>query len=239
MNVDDGIARWRRVADGIRTLAAESDADGGLLPSEAALAERFGVNRHTVRRAIAALAAEGLVHTERGRGTFFRKLPGRLHYPIGTRTRFSENISRQAREPAGRLIQASVEPADARIAAALGLRIGAAVHRMETLHVADGMPLSVSTSWFSVERFPAIVAAYAETGSVSKALEAHGLVDYHRRETRVAAEHVSPADAAHLACPADAIVIVAESLNVDPEGQPMQRSRTRFAADRIELVFAT
>ena len=232
---DDGIARWRRVADGIRALGAEA-GEGGLLPGETALAERFGVNRHTVRRAIAALSAEGLVRAERGRGTFFCRLPERMPYPIGARTRFSENIGRLMREPAGRLIHASLEAADAKVADALGLRPGAAVHRMETLHVADGVPLSVATNWFSAGRFPDIVAAYAETGSITAALRAGGLDDYRRRETRVRAERPSPADSAHLRCPGDAIVLVAESVNVDPQDQPVQYARTRFAADRIELV---
>lgn len=235
---DDGIARWRRVADGIRGLAAEV-GEQSLLPSEMALAERFGVNRHTVRRALAALAAEGLVRAERGRGTFLCRMPERLPYPIGARTRFSENISRLMREPSGRLIHASVEVTDAKVAAALDLRPGAPVHRMETLHVADGVPLSVATNWFPAERFPNIVTAYAETGSITRALQADGLSDYRRKETRVTAERPSSADIAHLRCPADAIVLVAESINVDPADRPVEYARTRFAADRIELVITT
>lgn len=235
-HADDGIARWRRVADGIRALAAEQGGQDRL-PSEAELAGRFGVNRHTVRRAIGALAAEGLVRSERGRGIFLRATPERLAYPIGARTRFSENISRQSREPAGRLIGATLEAADSKVAAALGLKVGAAVHRMETLHVADGVPLSVSTSWFSAERFPRIVPAYAETGSITKALEAQGLADYRRRATHVTAERVSPGDAAHLGLAADALLLVAEAINVDAQESPIQRARTRFPTDRVELVF--
>ena len=34
------------------------------------LSERFGVNRHTLRRAIEVLRQEGIVGVERGRGTF-------------------------------------------------------------------------------------------------------------------------------------------------------------------------
>ena len=35
-----------------------------------ALAERYGVNRHTVRSAISALVQEGVLRAEQGRGTF-------------------------------------------------------------------------------------------------------------------------------------------------------------------------
>ena len=236
VGLDDGIARWRRVADGIRALAAEAREDGALLPSETALAERFAVNRHTVRRAVAALAAEGLVRTERGRGTFVCRFPARLPYPIGQRTRFSENIGRLSLEPSGRLIRATIEAADRKVADALGVPIGSAVHRMETLHVADAVPLSIATNWFSAARFPTIVAAYAETGSITKALQACGLSDYRRKETRVMAERPSQSDVAHLACGEDAIVLVTEFVNIDMDDQPIEYSRTRFVADRIELV---
>jgi GntR family transcriptional regulator len=41
---------------------------GDRLPSEQALARELGVNRHTVRRAVALLVADGLVSQRRGRG---------------------------------------------------------------------------------------------------------------------------------------------------------------------------
>ena len=236
---EEGIARWRSVADGIRALIADAAGAMEKLPVEAELAERFQVNRHTVRRAIAALQAEGLVRAERGRGTFVDRLPQRLSYPVGARTRFSENITSQSRQPAGRLIASKREPADARIAAALKIRIGAPLHRLETLNVADGLPMSMATSWFPAERFPGIVAAYAETGSITRALAAEGVDDYRRQETRITATRVSPGDAEHLACPRDAVVLVTESVNIDAADAPIQFSRSRFLADRIEMVFRT
>jgi GntR family transcriptional repressor for pyruvate dehydrogenase complex len=52
---------------------------GTLLPSERDLAERLGVSRATLREAIAALRAAGLVETTRGRGggTIVRRRPAR------------------------------------------------------------------------------------------------------------------------------------------------------------------
>jgi GntR family transcriptional regulator len=41
---------------------------GERLPSEQALAHEFGVNRHTLRRAVALLLADGLISQHRGRG---------------------------------------------------------------------------------------------------------------------------------------------------------------------------
>lgn len=234
---EEGIARWRKVADGIRAMIGESGGAMRQLPVEADLAERFQVNRHTVRRAIAALSAEGLLRAERGRGTFVEALPERLSYPVGARTRFSENVTAQSREPAGRLVGSRREAAEGRVARELRVRPGTPLHRLEALNVVDRVPLSVSTNWFPAKRFPGIVAAYAEHGSITRALAAEGLADYRRIETRVTATRVSPADAEHLACASDAIVLVTDSVNLDPDDEPIQFSRSRFIADRIELVF--
>ncbi len=232
---DDGITRWRRVADGIRAAVADGSV-ADRLPPEGELAQRFGVNRHTVRRAIAALAGDGLVRAERGRGTFVNAPVPRLSYAVGPRTRFSENVLAQSRRPGGRLIRAD-RVRDAGIAAQLGCSPGAPLHRLHSLHVADGVPLSVGTSWLSAERFPDIVRHYAESGSITEALRSAGIDDYRRRETRLTAERVAPDDADSLAASPDALVLVARAIDEDLAGTPIQVLRTRFHAERMELVF--
>lgn len=234
-DADSGIARWRRIADDLK----RAISDGTIrdrVPAESELAERYGVNRHTVRRALSVLNAEGLLRTERGKGTFVNPLAPRVSYPITSRTRFSETLARQARSPAGRLIRSDRVAADPDLAAMLGCRPGAPLHRLETMHVADGVPLSVATCHFSAERFPGIVAAYAETGSITEALKREGCPDYRRRETRISASRISPADAEHFGLGRDAIVLLATAIDVDMNDRPIQAIRSRFAADRMELV---
>lgn len=238
MNIqEDGISRWRRVADVIRGCIGDGSI-AGMLPPETELAARYGVNRHTVRRAISSLAAEGLVHAERGRGTYVHTLPSRIVYPIGERARFSENMLKQSLEPVGRLIRAERVAANAKIASHLQCRVGASLHRLDSLKVVDGVPLSRSTSFFPAERFPGIIDAYAETGSITLAFQREGVTDYRRQETRLTAERILPGDAELLSCPVDAIVLVSEAVDVDLDGLPIQTIRTKFLADRVELVLS-
>lgn len=235
MDRRSGVALWRQIADEIRRRIGQ----GGLarddrLPPEIELAGIFGVNRHTVRSAIAALVQEGVLRAEQGRGTFVERRR-RLSYPIGVRTRFSAGLEGQARERRGRLIASAREPADARVASALGLAAGAAVLRLESVGEADGRPVSRATSWFDAARFPRLDREFASSGSISAALAAHGVGDYFRQSTLVSARHADAADLADLALSPGAIVLVAVALNVDGEARPVQFSETRFAADRVEL----
>jgi GntR family phosphonate transport system transcriptional regulator len=234
--LDDGISRWRRVADGIRAAILDRTLVDRL-PPETDLADRYGVNRHTVRRAIAALSAEGMVRAERGRGTFINPVAPRIAYPIGARARFSENMMRQSLEPSGRLVGAQRVAADLALARRLGIAPGAPLHRLDHMSVVDGVPLSRSTSFFSAERFPGIITAYAEEGSITEALRRCGLADYRRRETRLTAERISTGDAEALGCANDAIVLVSNALDVDAQDLAVQAIRTRFLADRMELIF--
>ncbi|MBO0756612.1 MAG: GntR family transcriptional regulator, partial [Bradyrhizobiaceae bacterium] len=87
----NGVTLWRRIADDLeQAIVAGTHASGERLPGEVEIADRFGVNRHTVRRALAELADRGLVRAERGSGTYVES--GRLAYPIRSRTRFSEIV---------------------------------------------------------------------------------------------------------------------------------------------------
>lgn len=231
----DGVTRWRRVADQIRAAIGDGSV-ADRLPVETELAERFGVNRHTVRRAIAALTADGLVRAERGRGTFVNGPGRRLRYEVGPRTRFGDNILSQDRRPRGRLIRAERIPAEAEIAGMLDCAVGVPLHRLETLHEADGVPLSLATCWLSVERFPQFVEGFDETGSMTEAFLRGGVLDYRRSETHLTAERVSAGDSAHLAAAPNGLVLVARAVSVDLSGRPILAQRTRFHADRMELV---
>ncbi|MFC3228589.1 phosphonate metabolism transcriptional regulator PhnF [Marinibaculum pumilum] len=230
-----GIAVWQQIVTLLRAeIAGGGHPPGTQLPTEAALARRYGVNRHTVRRAIAVLAEDGLLRVEQGRGTFVQ--PQFLDYEIGRRTRFSEIIARHRKEPSGRLIASAEVAADPRVAEALEIPAGAPCLRLETLHVADGTPLSISTNWFPVQLAPNLLAAYAETGSITQALRRDGIADYMRRQTRITAQAAGAEDAALLRQPPSRPLLVAESINVDPDGRPIQYAVTRFASDRVQIV---
>ncbi|ESY22634.1 transcriptional regulator [Mesorhizobium sp. LNJC394B00] len=230
-----GVALWRQIADLIlHSIAAGDFAENAALPPEMALAERYGVNRHTVRSAISALVQDGVLRAEQGRGTFVfsRK---RLSYPIGARTRFSTGLQGQTSERHIVLLASTVESASQRVAEGLGLARGAEVIRLETRGEADGRPVSRAAAWYEAKRFAGINAAMAETGSVTASLKRFGIDDYLRQSTVLSARHADAADLADLDLQPGAIVLVAVAVNVTPDGQPIQFAETRFPAERVEL----
>lgn len=230
-----GLAAWRQIADALSAAIRDGEwPPGAQMPTEAALAARFGVNRHTVRRALATLAEAGLVRTTQGRGTFVEQGP--IRYPIGPRTRFSEIVSRAGREAWGDLVAASTVPADPETAAALSLAPGDAILELTTRHLADGAPISTARTCLPLPRFAGFDAAYAASGSITRAYAQFGVADYTRLSTRIGARTATAEEAARLDIAPGRALIVLSSVNVDPEGRRIQATRSLFAADRVELV---
>jgi GntR family phosphonate transport system transcriptional regulator len=231
-----GTALWRQIEE---TLAGELVAGvwlpGTQMPTEADLANRFAVNRHTLRRAVAALEERGLVRVEQGRGTFVQEHV--IDYTVGKRTRFSEIISRQRRDPGGKLLRALTVPAPPAAARELGLRTGQPTILIERLGSVDGHPINVASHWFPARRFSRLIEAFEEAGSISKALRRLGVADYTRRTTRVMARLPDADEARLLQQPKNRPVLVTESVNVDANGKPIEYGVARFAADRVQIVF--
>lgn len=228
---------WRDIAE---TLAAEIARGhfpaGGKLPTEAELSARFGVNRHTVRHALADLAARGLVHARRGAGVFV--LGRSTDYPLGRRVRFHQAVEAAGQTPSRRLTRIETHPADAKEAEALGLTLGAPVHVVEGVSMADGQPIAVFRSVFPAARFPGLPAAMARHGSITAALADCGLPDYTRATTRLTAKLARATMAVQLQLPEGAPVLRSVAVNVDGQGAPVEYGTTWFAGERVTLTVA-
>ena len=231
----EGVTLWRRIADDIEhAIRSGGHPVGERLPSETEIAVRFGVNRHTVRRALSELAARGFVRARRGSGTYVE--PVRLSYPIHARTRFSEIVGRAGRAPEGQLIGHAIEPAGSEIAGRLGLTADALIIRLNILRGADHVPISVATSWVSADRMPEADRIYRRFGSMTKTLAHFGVRDYRRQKTWIRAAFADAVDAQRLHLPPGRPLLVVDSIDVTLSGVPILTTTGRFAADRVDLL---
>ncbi|MEM7640896.1 MAG: phosphonate metabolism transcriptional regulator PhnF [Pseudomonadota bacterium] len=226
---------WSTIAAALRgEIAGGARSPGDRLPTEAQLAARFGVNRHTVRRALAALVDEGLVRTKRGAGAFVAAVP--TEYPLGARVRFRRSMEAAGRVPGKRVLSAETRAATRAEAEVLRLQPGETVHVTDGIALADGAPVALFHSVYPAAWLPGLPDALVEYGSVTKALAACGVEDYVRVSTRISAAAATPVEAGHLQVTAGAPLLVSEAVNADLEGMPVEHGVTRFAADRITLT---
>lgn len=227
---------WRQI---VKALSAEIGPaglkPGARLPTEAQLATRFAVNRHTVRRAIDALVRAGLVRVEQGRGSFVAD--DVIDYPVETRTRFSEWIRRQNREPSGQVLHVREVAATLAVATGLGVVRGEKVAVMERLGMANGVPISLGSHHFSPAHLPGILPALRDSPSITAALLAVGVSDYVRQSTRVSARLPTSVEANLLQVGRTRPILLCENVNVDEAGRVVEFCLARYPSTRVQVVF--
>ena len=230
------IALWRQIVTALEAdIAAGVTPPGARLPTEAQLAARFDVNRHTVRRALDDLSRRGRVRVEQGRGSFVTQ--DVLDYQVGRRTRFSEWIRKYNKEPSGNDIALREILAEPAVARALDLRPGSRVVVLERVGLADGEPVSLGSHHFPLPRLPGVLLALQQGPTISAALARCGVADYHRVVTRVGARMPTLQEAALLHMQRNRPVLVTESVNADQSGVPVEYGITCYPSPRVQIMF--
>jgi len=224
---------YRQVQHQLQAEIRTWHAPGQALPSETALAQRFGVNRHTLRRAIDGLVRDGWVERRHGLGTFVLRRP--LDYTIGRRTRFTETLQSQGRETESIVLRKLRVPARGGVAKRLQLDEGEPVALIETLRRVDDVPFCVISHFLPLALLPGVLDDYVG-GSLHAFIETHHGWTISRAESLVSAALPQGDDARLLAMPASAPVLRVKSVNVrDRDGLAVEYALTRFRAELMQL----
>lgn len=208
------------------------------LPSEPELCRLYDARRHSLRRALAALEAEGKLRVEHGRGTFVERAP-LVNYVIGQRTRFRENLNSQGLTASGQSLSEAQIPADARIAKLLGLPVGALVHAISRRGFANELPISLGWSYHDASRFPELAELRRQGVSVTEIYRAHGIEDYQRLRTTIFTRPANEREAPLLMLRPGQSVLIVQKVDVDQAGKPIGFSEAAWAGDRVQFTFET
>lgn len=222
-----------QVSEALRRDIQNFHKAGDALPSEADLAERFSINRHTLRRAVDELIADGLVDRQHGKGMFVL-LPS-IDYSIGSRTRFTENLETLGITTQSRVERKQVVPAQGGVASRLELAQGEPVIFLETLRMVDDKPFCVISHFLPLAHFPQVLHQY-NGGSLHHFLEQHYDLKVRRRESLISAVLPESDDVRRLSMPKNMPVLRVKSVNVTMECQkPVEYVVTRFRGDAAQL----
>lgn len=229
---DTGIALYAQIAEVLEREYVRQGAPGDRLPAEGELAVRFGVNRHTLRRAVDELIIEGLLERQHGVGIFITDQL--LDYRVASGTRFTQTLADIGVSTDTKVIRKMVAPASAGVARHLKLAADEPVLWIETLRMADGFPFCVISHFLPIEPFRSMLEEYQD-GSLHELL-VRNCGALRRTESLVTAVLPQGDDAKLLGITQHRPLLRVKSLNVlDQEGTPVEYAITRFRADRIQL----
>ena len=122
-----------------RRIAQGGWQPGTRLPSERELVQQFACARMTVHRALRELEEEGLIERRQGSGSFVAEL-----HPISNLLRvrdIADEIAERGHGHTTRVCGLSQDAADAPLAAAMRLGVGAPVFHVQLVHLENGVPI--------------------------------------------------------------------------------------------------
>ncbi len=207
---------------------------GDYLPAEHQLAERYEVNRHTLRRAIDELVVRGWVQRRQGVGVLVLMRP--FDYPLHAQARFSQNLLEQGSHPTSERLISVLRPTVSHIADALGMEEGQQVIHLRTLRRVNGVPVCVidhflpDLSWWgTLQNFT--------SGSLHGYIQQHLGRELSRTQTRISARRAQAKESRLLEIATHAPLMCVRTLNhCEGQSQPAEYSVSLTRADMIELT---
>ena len=141
------LAQYERLAGMLRDrIAAGTYARGDKLPSEMELMDESGLSRSTVRHALKVLVDEGLVRTERGRGTFVADTPA-LHENNLVFSSYTKQVEGRGMKPTTRTVDSGFAKAMGSVAKFFDATVGSKLVKLVRLRYLDDAPLCLETTY--------------------------------------------------------------------------------------------
>lgn len=219
--------------DMVRTIQSTRMRAGARLPSQTDLAERYGVSRHVIRKAMDLLEQRGVLGGRQGSGTYVR---GKLvDYQITARTRYNDNVRKLDEASSFELLELQVRRASIEMARALAMPRQSRVFDLYILRWTGRDPLCLARHYFSAERFPDLAEHLPAATGIGDLLRRMGTPDFRRSSSTISARQPTRAEAQLLQVPHDSPVIVLEGRNVDLSGIPVELSTSVWPSARIKV----
>jgi GntR family transcriptional regulator len=163
--------------------------EGAPAPSERGLMQHFGVARMTVRQAIDALVAEGLLERAPARGTFVCRSPRPTWRPLS----FTEDAHARGWTVVTETLQSGLGQAGPGVAKALGISVGDSVVHWRRRRRHDGLPVCYQDVYLNEILLPGFLQTELPD-SLYSMLAARGLRPT-AAEDKLTAELANPSDA--------------------------------------------
>lgn len=224
--------RYQEIALNLENEIARLYLSGQYLPPEQRLAERFNVNRHTLRRAIDELVLKGWLVRRQGKGVMVVSKP--VRYPLHSGSKFTDNLLNAGARPNSRVLSFSKVKATEEVAKALNLPVASQIIKIKTLRFIDQVPVSVVFHHLLSGEHESQLVAY-QAGSLHQFLKKHSAINLRRKQTLVGAVMPNEADCACLQIDGKQPLITLQTVNVDEQQQPFEFSISHIRAELVEL----
>lgn len=215
-----GVALYWQCSELLKRLIEESHYPAAVpLPAENDLARALGVSRPTLRQAMARLATDGIIHSQRGVGAF--ALRTGLIRPVGLSSLYRD-LANSGRIPTTRVLVLEETTADPAVAAELHIESGARLLRVERVRLADGAPVVLIRSLLALPDGAMLTKKQLESDGLYNLLHRVASIELVGGSQIVSARHATAEEAELLDLPDDSAVLVAHRVAFDSRGNGVE-----------------
>lgn len=228
-------AVYTRIADDLRErIATGILRPGDDVPTEAELAERWSTSRGPIRNALAALRAEGLIETSRGRPA--RVVARKADQAVDVSVPFTRWARDLGVTPGAQTQELSLRRAGAK-AEALGVSPDDTIVGVVRLRLLDGRPTMLERLFYTEEAGRHLFAVDLDAVSITEHLASvgHPIVGLQHEIDAVAADEQ---DAALLRVPQGAPILRLSRTSRDAEGRIFEASEDRYLSEVVRFTVA-
>jgi len=207
---------------------------GDALPSEEELGRIFDVSRMTARHALQALKSQGFASRHKGQGTFVSQ--PRVEKDIAHLSGFTAEMHALGMKPTSRILQAETIPAEADVAARLGIPLGSPIFHLRRLRLADNVPVAIEEVWLSQQLFPGIEKLDFVRLSLYQTLREQYGIRVTRADEVLEARSASRREAELLQiAPRSSLLVMSRTL-WSADGKPVESAHSLYRGDRYRAV---
>ena len=205
---------------------------GEQLPSEIELSKIVGVNRNTLRQAIAELVSAGLLRKEKGMGTFVSSSKSvALKHKLKRISSFRDDLHEIGIKENTKVLKKSIESANDQVAKKLLLGANNKVIIIRRLRAGNGIPFIYEESYLPVEMFKQILEMDL-TGSMYKILSERFKIVLARCEQTIRAVNLKGKTAKLLDLPENSAGMFMESVTFDENSIPVEVLYSYYRGDK-------
>ncbi|HAT2830519.1 TPA: GntR family transcriptional regulator [Klebsiella oxytoca] len=200
-----------------------------VIPSERELAEKYGVNRITIRKAISHLKQQGYLHSEAKRGNYV--LPQRSHDSHMLYS-FSDDTKRRGGIPGQKILEFGFVPVSELIRNHLQLPLSyQSILRIKRIRLSDTTPMGIQTSYLKLNPDQVIsLQELEQAGSLYTLLEDKLGIRMMEAYESIGARLPSPSERQFLETGIDEVVLTSSRITYSNERKPVEY---------VEMVYPT
>lgn len=144
---------------------------GQAISSEQEISARMKVSRMTVRQALKSLCSQGILYSQRGKGTFVSAI--KLEKNFRNVLSFSEEMKKSGTRPSSTVLSFAVEQPDIKTAEGLHIRTDEWVISLRRLRLANEIPMAIEWTHLPVHLCPDLLETFDPHTSLYEKLAHH------------------------------------------------------------------